>query len=106
LIIYLTSSSSPGRKSDLEVMREVVEKNKPMMVLIPASDIIDEDEDDEGNPVSQLIMKSDADRVDQENYVSESLSALVDSHKVGVTVQSISVEYARQGAETERNARW
>jgi phage-related tail protein len=30
----------------------------------------------------------------------------VDSHKAGVTVQSISVEYARQGAETERNARW
>lgn len=106
LIIYLTSSSSPGRKSDLEVMREVVEKNKPMMVLIPASDIIDEDEDDDGNPVSQLIMKSDSDRADQENYVSESLSALVDSHKAGVTVQSISVEYARQGAETERNARW
>lgn len=106
LILYLSNSSSPGRQSDLNEIARLIDKDKSVMVLIPASDTYDDDVDDEGNLVSTLLMKSDRDRADQELYVTEELASRVDIASAGVTIQTISVDYAWQGPETERNKRW
>lgn len=106
LVIYLTNSSSPGRASDVKAMIEVLEKGKPLMALITSSDSQEEDEDDEGNIVSEWVMKSDADRADQENYVRKAIATERGSDKQEISVQTVSVTYASEGAESERNYRW
>ncbi|MBN3196694.1 dynamin family protein [Pectobacterium versatile] len=106
LILYLSNSSSPGRKSDLDEICRLIDKNKPIMVLIPASDTFDEDVDDEGNLVATLVMKPDSDRSEQERYVANELASRVDIASSGVSIQTISVDYAWHGAEAECNERW
>ncbi|MGE4716959.1 MULTISPECIES: dynamin family protein [Yersinia] len=106
LILYLSNSSSPGRQSDLDEIARLIGKDKPVMILIPASDTFDEDVDDAGNLVATLVMKPDRDRADQERYVADELASRMDIASAGMTIQTISVDYAWQGPEAERNARW
>jgi len=106
VVVFLSHSSSPGRRSDLEEIAGLLHKDKPLVVLLTASDFVDEDEDDNGQLVQALVMKSTQDRDDQVNYVQQELGVLAPALRerlLDTCVYPISVAYAQAGTDA---ARW
>ena len=68
LVLWLTNSGSPGQIQELNELQVELRKQKPLLPVITKSDTYDEDEVD-GEIVSELVMKSDADRILQQNDV-------------------------------------
>lgn len=109
LIVFLSNSSSPGRRSDLEEINDLLKKQKTLMVLLTASDVIEDDVDDDGNDTIERVMKSDEDRQSQIQYVSGELAAFNDQLQGRLKetqVHSISVSYAQEGHLEDQNKRW
>lgn len=109
LIVFLSNSGSPGRRSDMAEVVELLQKKKNIMVLITGSDEIDQDVDDSGAVVDKRVMKSRFDRDDQIAYVGKELTALdpsVQSSLDQIKVHSISVRYAEEGPPEEQAQRW
>jgi len=103
LVVFLSNSSSPGRSSDQDELRELLGKRKRLMVLITGSDEIEDDENELGEIVSVRRMKSEKDRSDQIAYFSEEVQ------KFGFPqsrIHSVSVCYAEEGDAVERERRW
>lgn len=109
LIVFLSNSGSPGRRSDMAELIELLQKKKNLMVLITGSDEIELDEDNEGKLVKQRVMKTRSDREDQIDYVSKEIAALdpsIQSSLEQLKVHSISVRYAEEGNPAEQEQRW
>ncbi|MEZ9733279.1 hypothetical protein AB4291_18780 [Vibrio cyclitrophicus] len=98
LIVYPCNSAQPGRRSDFEELRKLILAKKRIMVLITRcseEEIVDFDE--EGMPITELVMKSDKNRADQEHYLKQELDLLCDElgEYIDTSAQSISVHYAQ-----------
>lgn len=109
LIVFLSNSGSPGRRSDMAEVVELLQKKKNLMVLITGSDVIEQDVDDSGEVVDQRVMKTRDDRDDQIEHVGEELAALapsVQSPLDQIKIHSISVRYAEEGGLDEQAQRW
>jgi hypothetical protein len=109
LIVFLSNSASPGRRSDMEEVRELLRKKKNLMVLITGSDVIEEDVDDSGELIERRLMKARCDRDDQIEFVGRELAALEPSAQSSLSqlkVHSISVRYAEDGSPEEQAQRW
>lgn len=109
LIVFLSNSDSPGRRSDMAEVIELLQKKKNLMVLITGSDVIEEDVDESGAVVGHRVMKSQYDREDQIQHVGDELAALdpsLQSLLGQVKVHSISVRYAEEGGADEQPQRW
>lgn len=92
LILYTMSSGSPGRASDLKEIRELKSKGKETLILITGSDVNEEDWDDElGEPVSRVQMKSKETRQQQREYIAKELEG-IDSNDI----LSNSARYAQE----------
>lgn len=77
LILFTMSSGSPGRASDLREIRELKVKGKETLILITGSDINEEDWDDElGDIVTRVQMKSKETRQMQREYVAKELEGI------------------------------
>lgn len=76
LILYTMNSQAPGRASDMDEVGELLHDNKSVMILLTGSDTTEEDEDDDGNCVCEIVMKSRLDQQKQVDYVSRELSCL------------------------------
>ena len=76
LIIYPMNSANAGRQTDLEEVAVFIKGDKPFIVIIPRCDEMEEDEDDDGNVIKHLIMKSPENRLEQVNYVQEAIIKL------------------------------
>ena len=68
LVLWLTNSGSPGQIQELNELKVELQKQKPLLPIITKSDTYEEDEVD-GEIVSELIMKSEADRSLQQQDV-------------------------------------
>ncbi|QEO18903.1 dynamin family protein [Acetobacter vaccinii] len=97
LIIYTLNSSSPQRESDRTKILSFLRSGKPLLLVITASDTMDEDEDADGNIIRTLTMKSDSVRQEQ----CEGLRAFIESgfepQEVGLyefSVVSVSARFA------------
>jgi hypothetical protein len=109
LVIFLSNSSSPGRRSDLAEIKDLLEKQKTLMVLLTASDFFDDDIDDEGNETTERVMKSEEDRQGQIELLSIELAAFNDQLEGRLKetqVHSVSVSYAQEGNSEDQNRRW
>lgn len=107
LVIFLSNSESPGRRSDLDEAAGLLRKGKNLMLLITGSDTTDVDVDDDGNLVENLVMKSDSDRQMQINHVIRALRERApDLTLDDVRMHSISVCYAEEGTDEEQVDRW
>jgi|GEM_PF-535297 len=107
LVIFLSNSESPGRRSDLEEAVGLLRKGKNVTVLITGSDTTDVDVDDEGELVKRLIMKGDGDRQQQISYVTQAIrESAPDLTLDKVRVHSISACYAEAGTAEEQAGRW
>jgi predicted GTPase len=74
LVLFLSHSNAPGRRSDLQEIQNLGLKNHTLAVVITGSDTYEEDEDDAGNLIKTLRMKSDEDREAQKHYVQQELN--------------------------------
>lgn len=76
LILYTMNSQAPGRASDMGEVGELLHDNKSLMILLTGSDTTEEDEDDDGNCVCEIVMKPRHDQQKQVDYVSRELASL------------------------------
>ena len=96
LILYTMKSDSPGRASDLAEIRELIYKDKRTLLLLTGSDDIEEDIDDSGELIQCVVMKDDARRAKQQEYVRGELKEIPGSDKLEIV--SISSRYAQEHA--------
>lgn len=101
LILYIMSSQSPGRTSDMQEITELLAANKKIMVLLTGSDTTDEDEDENGEIITTVVMKDLSDRRDQIAYVQGELEQLGNSASVLAEVLPISTRYAERNPTPE-----
>lgn len=98
LVLFLTHSSSPCRRSELERIAGLLGEKKPLAVVITACDVYDEDEVD-GQIVSQLVMKPASDLDEQKNWVKGEINSLdkeLLSHLADTDIHAISIRYAEE----------
>lgn len=107
MILYLTNSSAPGKRTDLEELQALGRKEHNLAVIITGSDMFDEDEDENGYLIKVLQMKSAKDRGDQLKHMHELLSKQsgihdseaarkIDSTLRRAQIHSVSVAYAEE----------
>lgn len=101
LILYTMNSQAPGRASDMEEIKDLLNSNKKVMVLLTGSDTTDEDEDEEGNLITQTLMKDDSNQQEQREYVYEELKKLNNSSNILANVLTISTRYAELNPSIE-----
>lgn len=107
MILYLTNSSAPCKRTDMEELQELGRKEHNLAVIITGSDMFDEDEDENGELIKVLQMKSPKDRDDQLKYVRGALAEQggiqdseaarkIDSTLRRAQIHSVSVAYAAE----------
>ena len=104
LIVYMSNSDAAGTQQDFTEMKELYAKKKRFLLLLTQSDDVEDDVDDDGNMITILIPKSDADRKSMETYICETLD------KEGIRmdkereVLTISTKLALEGLKTKDEA--
>lgn len=101
LILYTMSSQAPGRASDMQEIAELLNGNKKIMVLLTGSDTTDEDEDEEGEIITTVVMKDLSDRRDQIAHVQGELEQLNNNASILTEVLPISTRYAERHPDAE-----
>jgi predicted GTPase len=99
LIIYPMNSGQPGRASDLDEVKDLLQERKPFLVVITRCDTTDIDFDMDGNKISTLLMKDARDRQDQIEYVSAEILSKAGStarELLDSEVLTVSVRYAQE----------
>lgn len=104
LILYTMKSDSPGRDSDLQEVKGLLEKDKTVLLLLTGSDDIEEDYDDEADCLVQTVVMKDAQRREKQHaYVREALRALEQDcgadRIANLEIVSISARYAQLNAD-------
>lgn len=96
LILYTMKSDAPGRETDLEEIRELLDKEKKVVLLLTGSDTTEEDEDANGNIVQMVVMKSHEIRAKQREYVRQAVDKLNHVGTKKVDIISFSARYAQE----------
>lgn len=73
LVIFACNSDAPGTRQDFSEIRELHNMQKPLLLLLTQSDTYDYDIDENGDEINILVPKNEKDRIDQENYMRETL---------------------------------
>lgn len=102
LVIFVTTSSSPAKDDEIQELKKLFGKKKPVLILINKSDKWEMDEVD-GEIIKCLIPKSDEDRRKQEDYVQNNLKNMASEILSETDAVSISSYLALQ-AFRENNA--
>lgn len=74
LIIYMMSAANPGRESDLKEVAELLQLNKPLLVLITGCDEVQLDEDQQGQIIKRQVMFSQQKQDEQIGFVQQQLA--------------------------------
>lgn len=96
LILYTMNSQAPGRQSDMGEVSALLSGQHSLMVLLTGSDITEEDEDDDGQLVTEVLMKS---KETQQRQIKEVTGNLVKKQHDAVdkiSVLSISTRFAER----------
>ncbi|MDO5516046.1 MAG: dynamin family protein [Clostridium sp.] len=103
LVVFVMSSSSPAKYDEFLELTKLMDKKKPLLVIINKSDRYEKDEID-GQIVKVLKAKYDADRNKQEKYVND-LFENANNMKCIQSVDSISIsiKLARQALSNDDN---
>lgn len=100
LIIYTLNSSSPQRESDRTKILSFLRSGKPLLLVITASDMMDEDEDADGNIIRTLTMKSDSVRQEQCEGLRAFIESAFELQEFGLyefSIVSVSARFACEG---------
>lgn len=99
LILYTMKSDAPGRASDLEEIKDMYQANKRFLLLLTGSDETEPDWDEETQtPISTLIMKDEARRLSQRDYIRGELSKIdgLKNNLNNIDIISFSAKYAQE----------
>lgn len=99
LVVFAMHSSSPGRDSDLEVIRGLVDDGKHLLVLLTGSDETEEDQHENGDIVDIFVMTSQEDRQTQIEYVEKELELINHTSRIVSKVLPISVKFAEKSCD-------
>lgn len=100
LVIYTLTSSSPERRSDIEEIVNLLVRGKPLLIVITASDIIEDDEGPDGELLQETIMKSPSVQIEQQERVRDLVEkAVVEAglKNVDFSILSLSARFAFEG---------
>lgn len=103
LILYTMKSDAPGRESDLAEIRLLLRKGKRLLLLLTGSDDLEEEMDGDGESLVQVVvMKDQARRAQQRDYVFSALrQSFTEEELLDVSIVSISARYAQLHAGDE-----
>ncbi len=100
LILYTMKSDAPGRASDLAEIKELVRKDKKILLLLTGSDDVVEEWDEETEkPVRTIVMKDKERCAKQQAHVREELNKLDLSETSNIHIVSFSARYAQLNEE-------
>lgn len=102
LVIFITLSSSPAKEDEIQELKKLFSKKKPVLILLNKSDKRIHDEVD-GRIVEYLVSKPQADREKQEDYVQEQFCSMANEILSETDTVSVSV-YLAMEALREENA--
>lgn len=102
LVIFITPSSSPAKEDEIQELKKLFRKKKPVLILLNKSDKRERDEVN-GRIVEYLVPKSQADREKQEDYVQKQFCGMAGEILSETDTVSISV-YLAMEALREENA--
>lgn len=100
LVIFITTSSSPAKNDEVQELRKLFDKQKPVLILINKSDQIEKDEVN-GDIVKKLCPKTKEDRKKQERYICELFQKESDNKFSEIGAISISTYLAWKALEEE-----
>ncbi|WJM96870.1 dynamin family protein [Pseudomonas defluvii] len=96
LILYTMNSQAPGRQSDMSEVRSLLDGKRKLMILLTGSDITEEDEDDDGQLVTEVLMKPEATQQRQIQEVTGNLEAMHKDAAKNVCILPISTRFAER----------
>lgn len=102
LCIFLTSSSSPGLRSDMKYIKELTDENQEALIVITKSDKPEYDEDENGNEIQIPVPKTAEVRKKQENAVRDQIRESypeIDENKYNML--SVSTELAKRAIQQD-----
>jgi predicted GTPase len=74
LVIFLTSSDSLARASEMEELKKLMDQGKSALIVVSKFDKVEEDVDDQGNIVQTRVPKSVESRSQQEGWLEEQIA--------------------------------
>ncbi|VXC97592.1 Dynamin [Pseudomonas sp. 8Z] len=96
LILYTMNSQAPGRQSDMSEVGSLLDGKRSLMILLTGSDITEEDEDDDGQLVTEVLMKPKATQQRQIQEVTNNLVAMQRDAAEHVRILPISTRFAER----------
>lgn len=101
LVLYTVKSDSAGRESDLAEIAHLMNRGKRILLLLTGSDDMEEGVDDDGETLIQtLIMKDQARRARQRDYVLDALKLIRPAQaQEDIDIVSFSARYAQMHAD-------
>lgn len=108
MVVYVMNARNPGRQSDGEELRYLMTLKKPLYIVLSRSDQTEENENDHGEIVKEIVIKPRAQQVKQEQYVRQQLEEI--AAELGMPevaaqckIMSLSVSYAEHA---DNKATW
>jgi predicted GTPase/outer membrane lipoprotein SlyB len=96
LILYTMNSQAPGRQSDMSEVRSLLDGKRSLMILLTGSDITEEDEDDDGQLVTEVLMKSKETQQRQIQEVTGNLVEMQQDAASQIRILPISTRFAER----------
>lgn len=99
LILYTMKSDSPGRASDLKEIADLYNADKRFLLLLTGSDQIEPDwDEDTETQINTLIMKDEANRQSQRDFIRKELSNMdgLKDNLDNIDIISFSARYAQE----------
>lgn len=93
MVLFIMSSASPGKYDEFKEMTRLINKKKPVLVIISKCDTKEIDEVD-GNIVKKLVSKSEEVKKQQEEYVKNLFKD--NKHVESIDALSLSVKLAKE----------
>lgn len=95
LVLYTIKSDEPGTREDFEEIKKLQENSKRFVMLLTGADDKDDDEDENGNLIKKIVMKSPEGRRAQEADIRSRFPELMEKQEI----LSISARYAQLHAD-------
>ena len=104
LVLYVMSADSPGRRTEMNTLAELINLEKPVLVAITRADMCEEDVGENGDLIRHWVMRPNADRRVMESYVRKGFAERCATQ--GITplcpeIVTLSVKCAEEGGGEE-----
>lgn len=96
LILYTMNSQAVGRNSDMGEVSTLLSGQRSLMILLTGSDITEEDEDDDGEVITEVLMKSKETQHIQINEVTGNLVAMQHDAAEKIRILPMSTRFAER----------